>query len=34
VEGIEGSISVSTDADGTTMAVGVPRPTRQLRVAS
>lgn len=34
VEGIQGSISVWTDAHGTTVAVGVPRPTRQLRVAS
>lgn len=34
VQGIEGSISVLTGGEGTTMAVGVPRAARQLRVAS
>lgn len=34
VEGLDGSISVETGPNGTTMAVGVPLNARQLRVAS
>ena len=34
VEGIDGSISVETGPNGTTMAVGVPLNARALRVAS